>query len=209
MTARRIGDSLQRPCIPNCLGKNFFRKTFRLICLSLQFVYVLLSFVCSKTRLDTHVGGLSKTIEFVNYSIWFTFVNEKTKLFSLFCQCAMASLKNAKNLLRREFWELLRWQMFEVQKAESFPSYPSVVVSLKVAIPIWKAATFECKKLPPFFHKKGMKSTRKKVETFIIILGWRNIVSHVDLWQACFTYKRIFLRNIGTVLGKKVGFLFL
>ena len=113
-----------------------------------------------------------------------------------------------KKIFWREFWELLRWQMFEVQKVESFPSHPSVVVSLKVAIPIWKAATFECKKLPPFFHKKGMKSTRKKVETFIIILGWRNIVSHVDLWQACFTYKRIFLRDIGTVLGKKVGFLF-
>ena len=109
-----------------------------------------------------------------------------------------------------KFWELLRWQMFEVQKVESFfPSYPSVVVSLKVAIPIWKAATFECKKLPPFFHKKGMKSTRKKVETFIIILGWRNIVSHVDLWQACFTYKRIFLRDIGTVLGKKLDSFFI
>ena len=158
-------------------------------------------------------------------SIWFTFVNEKKRqLFSLFCQCAMASpTQECKKIgfcvrklefwaiFKHPFWELLIWQMFEVQKEESFPSHPSVVVSLKVAISIWKAATFECKKLPPpFFHKKGkkgMKSTRKKVETFIIIFLLakhrfsRRFMTGLLHLQTNFS----FLRDIGTVLEKNPG----
>ena len=119
------------------------------------------------------MGGPSgKTIEFVNSTI-LSDLHLSTKK-----EMCIGLLK--KSFFSTRFFFLAQTPLFfQSLRIEKWKAGKENIFHLlccytsKVAISLWKAATFECKKgglFPPQKKEGRRKCTRKKVETFIIFL---------------------------------------
>ena len=106
--------------------------------------------------------------------IWFTFVNEKRNVHR-----PLEKIKKKGSFLQDFFFLAQTPLFFQSLRIEKWKAGKENIFHLlccytsKVAISLWKAATFECKKgglFPPQKKEGRRKCTRKKVETFIIFL---------------------------------------